>query len=114
MTLVMFQVIVRQENLGHRQSVRAEEFFVNRHEPRLAHGRTSLQLRQIVRTFLVPERAHAGSHRAGGHQDDLFARLALCHNLRHQLLHLGEVRLLPAIGQHTGSQLDYDAGDIFE
>ena len=62
----------------------------------------------------IAQRAHARADRAGGDQHDFAAGLALRGDLRHQLLHLGQVRLLPAVGQDAGAQLDHDAGDVFQ
>ena len=105
---------MREQDLGDGQAMRAEQLLVDRHEPRLAHRRARLQLRQVVRALLVAQRAHARAHRARRDQHNLPARLALLGDLRHQLLHLGQVRLLPAVGQDAGAQLHHDARDVFE
>ena len=105
---------MREQDLGDGQAMRAEQLLVNRHEPRLAHRRASLQLRQLVRALLVAQRPHARAHRARRDQHNLPARLPLLGDLRHQLLHLGKVRLLPAVRQDAGAQLHHDARDVFE
>ena len=114
MAFVMLQVIVREQDLGDGQVMRAEQLLVDRHEPRLAHRRASLQLRQIARPLVVAQRPHARAHGARGDEHNLPARLALLGHLRHQLLHLGQVRLLPAVRQDPGAQLHHQARDIFE
>ncbi len=92
----------------------AEEFFIGGHQAGLAHGGAGLQLGQVAGAFLVPQRAHARADRPRGHHNNLLTRLALFGELRHQLLHLGQVRLLPAVGQDAGSQFHHDTGDGFE
>ena len=62
----------------------------------------------------VAQRAHARADGARGDEHNLPARLALLGNLRHQLLHLGKVRLFPAVGQDAGAELHHHARDIFE
>src|ERR1019366_5850252 len=47
-------------------------------------------------------------------EDNLPARLPLLGHLRHQLPHLGKVRLLPAVGQNPGAKLYDDARDVFD
>ena len=39
---------------------------------------------------------------------------ALFRHLRHQLFHLGKVRLLPAVGEDASAQLHYNAGDMLQ
>ena len=114
MAFVMFQVVVREQDLGDGQAVRAEELLVDRHEPRLADRGAGLQFGQVARALFVAQRAHARADGARGDQHDFSARLALLGDLRHQLLHLGKVRLLPAVGQDAGAELHHHARDIFE
>ena len=103
-----------EQDLGDGQAMRAEELLVDRHEPRLAHRRASLQLRQLVRALLIAQRPHARADRARGDEHNLPARLALLRDLRHQLLHLGQVRLFPAVRQDAGAQLHHYARDVFQ
>ena len=65
--------------------------------------------RELPRAFLVTERAHARADRAGGDEHDFPARAALFRDLADQLLHLRQIRLLPAVGEHAGAELHDDA-----
>jgi len=113
-TVMVLEIVVSQQDLGNRKTESAKKFFVSGHEPGLADRSAGLQLRQIVWPLLMSERAHARANRARGDQHDFPAGVALGRDLRHQLLHLREVRLFPVVGQDTGAQFNYDAGDIFE
>ena len=61
---------------------------------------------------LVAKRAHARADRAAGDDDDFLAGLPERGELRDDLIELGGVELLAAIGEDAGAELDHDAGDI--
>ena len=113
MAVVVFQIVVGQEHLTDSQSRRAEEFFVNGHQPGLADRRARLQVRQIRRPFVVAEYAHPRPNCAGRDKDNLFSFLSHCGDLGDQLAELIEIRLFAAVGQDTGAELDDDSGDAF-
>src|SRR5947209_16083549 len=56
---VMFQIVMREEDLRHMQIEIGEESFVSRHQPGLPHCGASLQLCQLRRASLVSEHAHS-------------------------------------------------------
>ena len=62
----------------------------------------------------MTQRSHARAHRARADEHDFPAGLPLRGDLRHQLFHLGEVRLLPAIRKHAGTQLDDDSRKVIQ
>jgi hypothetical protein len=111
---VMLQIVVGEQDLRDGEAEGAKKLFVHRHQAGLADGGARLQFGQVAGAFLVTERAHARAHRPGTHEHDLAAGLALSRDLGNQLLHLGGVRLLMAVGQNPGSEFHDQPGDILE
>jgi hypothetical protein len=112
--LVMFQVVVRQENLGDAKAGLGEEPFVQGHQARLADGGAGLQLGKFGGPFGEAQNAHARPHRAGADDDDLFALGAHGGDLGGQLADLLQIGLLAAVGQDAGAQFDHDTTGIFQ
>ena len=113
MALVMCQVVVCQQDLGHAKTGLGKEPFVQGHQAGLADGGAGLQLGNIGGPFLVAQSAHARPHRAGTDNDDLFALGAHGGDLGGQLADLLQIGLLAAVGQDAGAQFDHDAAGIF-
>jgi hypothetical protein len=63
---------------------------------------------------MMAEGAHSGPYRSGGDKHQLFASAPLLGHLGHELLELGQIGFLAAVGQNTGSELHNDARDVFE
>ena len=114
MPVVVLEVVVREQHLGDGQLVFREELFVGGHQPRLADGGARLEFGELLGALGVAEDAHAGPDRAGGNEDDLAAGFPLGGHLRHQLFHLGQIRLLLGIRQHAGAQLDDKTADVLQ
>ena len=112
--LVMFEVLMRQQNLCNGESKGGEKTFVSGHQSGLADRGTGQQFGQVCWSAIVSECPHTCTHRARGNEDYFFAGLALLRNLSNQLFHLGQVRLLPAVGKHARAQLDDEPGDLAE
>ena len=110
----MFQIIVREQNLGDVQIVFRKQFGVICHEPRLAHGGAGLEFREFARTLFVAERAHARADRAAGHEHNFFSRFPQRGDLRDELFQLRRVNLFPAVGQHARAEFDDEARNGFE
>jgi hypothetical protein len=91
-----------------------EQFLGHSHQTRLADGGAGLQIRQVARPPRVAQHSHPGANRSGGDQHYLAAGPALLGHLRHQLFHLRAVRLLPAVRQDPGAELDHDARYVLE
>jgi hypothetical protein len=106
MALVMFQVLVREQNLRDVQIVLAQKVFVNRHEPRLADSGAGLKFREFGGTRRVAERAHARADRAAGHEHDFLAGFPQRGDLRDELLQLRRINQFPAVGEHAGAEFD--------
>ena len=66
------------------------------------------------RAFRVTEHAHARADRTGRDEHHLAPRDALRRDLRDELFHLREIRLLAAVREDTGAELHDEAADIFE
>ena len=64
MALVMFEVGVREENLGDVEIVFGEKLFVSGHQARLAEGGAGLKFGEFGGTFGVAEKAHSGADSA--------------------------------------------------
>ena len=79
--------------------------------PTAAHACNSAR---AVGPFFAAEHAHARAHRAGGDEHHFPARIAQFGHLRHQLFHLGGIRLLPAVREDAGAQLHDHARDVFK
>ena len=60
------------------------------------------------------QHTHAGTHRAGGHDNHLPASFALGGHLADQLLNLAGINLLAAVGQDSGAKLDHHSAGIFQ
>ena len=105
----MFQIFVRQQNLRDDETVRGKKFFINGHQPSLADGGTRLFFREIRRTRLVAERAHARTHRAAGDDHNFLAGFAQRGDLRDDLLKLRRINQLPAVGEDAGAKFYNDA-----
>src|SRR5262245_29088762 len=114
MAFVVLEVIVGKEDLGNMQAESRKELFVSGHQARLADGGACLQLRKRSGPFVVTERTHACPYRARSHEDDFLSGTPLRRDLSDQLLRLCKFKLLTAIGQDTGSQLDHEAADVVE
>ncbi len=103
-----------QKDLGDVAVVFGEEPFVGGHEAALADGGTGLQLGEFAGALGKTEGAHTGTDRAGGDEDDFLAGLALGGDLADDVLDLGEVQLLLAVGQNTRAELHHDSADILQ
>ena len=114
MAFMMFEIFVRQQDLGDLQVVSGEELLVGGHEARLADGGAGLELFESAGAFIKTEHAHAGTDCTGRDDDDLMAGFAQCRDLGDELADLREVGLLPAVREDTGAQLDDDTADIFQ
>jgi hypothetical protein len=114
MTLVMFQIFVREQNLRDDDFVRGKKFVVSGHEPRLTDGGARLFFRKISRTRIVTERAHACADRATGNEHNFLAGFFQRGELRNELFQLRGINQFPAVGQNAGSQFDDQARNGFK
>ena len=71
------EVIGGQQHLADGDAVRAEGVGVAGHQQALAHAGGGLLGGEVAGTLLEAERGEPGGDRAGGHQDDLRAGVAL-------------------------------------
>ena len=88
MALVMFEIVVGQQDLGNAEAGLGKKLFVSRHQPGLADGGAGLQLRKFRRPFFVAQCAHACTHRARRDNDDLFSQRPNGGDLARQLFQL--------------------------
>jgi hypothetical protein len=110
----MLQIVMRQQNLGDVQRKFAEQFFVSRHQSRLANGGARLRFGKFSRTFRVAKNAHSRADRARSHDDNFLAFFAQRRGLRYELFHLREVRLFFAVGENARAEFDDNSTDIFQ
>jgi len=111
---VMFEIVMREQNLRDVQIVAREKFGIHRHEARLADGGTGLQFREFARTFFITQRAHARADGAGGDEHDFPAGFSQRGDLRDELFQLRRVGLLAAVGEHAGAEFHDDTGGGFD
>ena len=114
MPILVLKIVMREEHLGNLQVVPRKKLSVSRHESRLANCGAGLQVGEIGRALGHVQHTHAGTHRAGGHDNHLPASFALGGHLADQLLNLAGINLLAAVGQDSGAKLDHHSAGIFQ
>ncbi len=94
-----FAVLERQQDLGHRDGMRLEQFLVGMCKPDLADSRRGLAFLEAQRARRQAEMAAAERDRAGGHENDFLPALAQPHEVFGQ-------RLEPRAVEPTGGTVD--------
>lgn len=111
--VVVFEIVMGEEDLSDGKARAGKKFFVKGHQPRLADCGAGLQFGKFGGSFLMTQNAHARADRAGADDHDLLALRADGGDLSDKLAYLGEVGLLAAVGQYAGAEFDDDAADGF-
>ena len=114
MPILVLKIVMREEYLSNLQVVLRKKLSVSRHESRLANGGACLQIGEIGWALGYVQHTHAGTNRAGGHDNHLPAGFALGGHLANQLLNLAGINLLTAVGQDSGTKLDHHSVGIFQ
>ena len=102
------EVFGGEEHLADGDAVGSEGVRVAGHQQALAHARGGLLGGEVAGTLREPERGEPGGDRAGGHQDDLRAGVAL---VREGVGEVGQGLFRDAAldgGQRRRSDLDHD------
>lgn len=80
-----FQILRRQQELGHIHVKVVEKIFICLHQPRLPHGRARLFQGQFLRIGRKTQDGHAGPYSAGADQNHLVALLHESRQDAHQM-----------------------------
>ena len=111
---VMFEIVMREQNLRDVQIVPREKFGIHCHEARLADGGACLQFSEFAGAFFITQRAHARADGAGGDQHDFLAGFLQGGDLGHELFELRRVGLFAAVGEHAGAEFHDKPGGGFD
>ena len=103
-----FQILRRQQKLGHIYVKVVEKILICLHQPRLPYGGARLFQGQLLRIGRKTQDGHAGPYSAGADQNHLMALLHQPRQGAHQM-HDGRTVQRPILsGQHARTYFNYD------